>query len=240
MSVMSVQDHVLVIDDEPQIQRFLKPSLTAAGYRVSAASNAEEGLRLAITTVPDVVLVDLGLPDSDGKDVIRRIRETSSVPVIVLSARERETEKIECLDLGADDYVSKPFGIGELLARIRAALRRRPETSPTTAQFSFGTVEIDTAAYRVTRDGEPVKLTPKEFDLLVTLARNAGRVMTHRQILKSVWGASHVGDTQYLRVFIGQLRQKIERDPAEPELILTEQGVGYRIADVPAQKPAIA
>jgi two-component system KDP operon response regulator KdpE len=164
--------------------------------------------------------------------VLAEIRRRSAVPVIVLSARDREAEKIAALDLGADDYINKPFGIGELLARIRSVLRRRPTTPPEAAsRFRIGQVAIDTAAHRVTRAGEPVRLTPKEFDLIVLLARHAGRVITHRQILTEVWGPAHGGDTQYLRVFIGQLRQKLEDAPAEPKLILTEPGVGYRMVD---------
>ncbi len=222
---------VLAVDDEPQIQRFLKPSLTAAGYDVALASTGAQALRLFDTWEPAVIILDLGLPDIDGKDVIRRVREASEVPIIVLSARDRETEKIAALDLGADDYVNKPFGIGELLARIRAVTRQKRSSAPEATSFSLGNVHIDTLAHRVVRDGETLRLTPKEFELLVSLVRHAGRVMTHRQILTEVWGPAHGSDTQYLRVFIGQLRQKLEDDPSSPRLILTEPGIGYRVAD---------
>jgi two-component system KDP operon response regulator KdpE len=219
---------VLVVDDEPQIQRFLKPSLEAAGYMPVMAAAGAEALRLIATRAPDVVVLDLGLPDMDGKDVIRGVREWSQVPIIVLSARDREGEKIAALDLGADDYVSKPFGIGELMARIRTLLRHRSREEGETTVFESGGLIIDTLAHTVTRDGEALRLTPKEYDVLRLLVRNAGRVMTHRQILQAVWGPANVEDTQYLRVFVGRLRQKIEADPSEPQLIVTEPGVGYR------------
>jgi len=222
---------ILVVDDEPQIQRFLKPSLTAAGYEVVAAASGREALRVAATSSPDAVVLDLGLPDMDGKDVIRELRSWSKVPIIVLSARDRETEKIAALDLGADDYVNKPFGIGELMARLRAALRHGAQSANQTTQYRAGPVLVDALAHTVTRDGEPVRLTPKEFDLLELLVRNAGRVVTHRQILTSVWGPAHAEDLQYLRVFIGQLRHKLEADPNEPRLITTEPGVGYRLSE---------
>ena len=219
---------VLVIDDEPQIQRFLKPSLEAAGYQPVAAVNGAEALKLIATRAPDVVVLDLGLPDMDGKEVIRAVRQWSQVPIIVLSARDREGEKIAALDLGADDYVSKPFGIGELMARIRTLLRHRSREEGETAVFEESGLVVDTLAHTVTRDGNPLRLTPKEYDVLQLLVRNAGRVLTHRQILQAVWGPANVEDTQYLRVFVGRLRQKIELDPAEPQLIVTEPGVGYR------------
>lgn len=222
---------ILAVDDEPQIQRFLKPSLTAAGYDVALASTGAQALRLFETLEPAIIILDLGLPDIDGKEVIRRVRETSDVPIIVLSARDREAEKIAALDLGADDYVNKPFGIGELLARIRAVTRQKRSSAPEATAFKLGNIHIDTLAHRVVRHGEALRLTPKEFELLVSLARHAGRVMTHRQILSTVWGPAHGSDTQYLRVFIGQLRQKLEDDPSNPRLILTEPGIGYRVAD---------
>jgi two-component system KDP operon response regulator KdpE len=222
---------ILAVDDEPQIQRFLKPSLTAAGYDVALASTGAQALRLFETLEPAIIILDLGLPDIDGKEVIRRVREMSDVPIIVLSARDREAEKIAALDLGADDYVNKPFGIGELLARIRAVTRQKRSSAPEATAFSLGNVHIDALAHRVVRHGETLRLTPKEFELLVSLARHAGRVMTHRQILSTVWGPAHASDTQYLRVFIGQLRQKLEEDPSNPRLILTEPGIGYRVAD---------
>lgn len=226
--------HVLIVDDEAQILRFLKPSLAAAGYTVDTAATGAEALRLAATSAPGLIVLDLGLPDMDGKDVIRRIREWSDVPIIVLSARDRETEKIAALDLGADDYVNKPFGIGELMARIRTSLRHRAtsndQAATTLATLSGHGLELDPRNHSVLRSGETVKLTPKEFDLLHLLLRNSGRVLTHRQILTAVWGPAHVEDTQYLRVFIGQLRQKLESDTSDPKLIQTEPGIGYRFA----------
>ena len=230
---MTRRPQILVVDDEPQIRRFLEPSLIASGYDVICASTGTEAVRLVSKTKIEVVVLDLGLPDMDGKDVIASVRRMSAVPIVVLSARDREVEKIAALDLGADDYVNKPFGIGELLARIRSALRRRIGPLQDAPAISrIGAVEVDTAHRRVTRHGEAIHLTPKEFDLLVLLSRYAGRVITHRQILTEVWGPAHAADTQYLRVFIGQLRQKLEDDPANSKLILTEPGVGYRIADL--------
>ncbi|QQS13370.1 MAG: response regulator transcription factor [Rhodospirillales bacterium] len=228
---MTAAARVLVVDDEPQIQRFLRPGLTAAGYDVVAAGSGAEALRALAVSSIDVVVLDLGLPDMDGKDVIAEARRWSGVPIIVLSARDREGEKIAALDLGANDYVAKPFAIGELLARIRAALRSRGGAADPSAVIAIGDLVVDLPAHRVTVRGAPVRLTPKEFELLAALAGGAGRVMTHRQILSRVWGPAHTADTQYLRVFIGQLRQKIELDPGEPTLILTEPGVGYRLAD---------
>lgn len=227
---MTTAMRVLVVDDEPQIQRFLKPSLAAAGYEVASAADGREALKLIATTAPDVVVLDLGLPDMDGKDVIASVREWSQVPIIVLSARDREAEKIAALDLGADDYVNKPFGIGELMARLRTALRHKARESGETEVFRTGDLVVDTVKRLVTLQGERVRLTPKEYDLLHVLTRHAGRVVTHRQLLQAVWGPAHVEDTQYLRVFVGQLRQKIERDPTEPRFVLTEPGVGYRFA----------
>lgn len=221
---------ILVVDDEPQIVRFLKPSLTAAGYEVMSAATGTEALKTAATRSPDVILLDLGLPDMDGKDVIREIRKWSKTPILVLSARDREVEKIEALDLGADDYVNKPFGIGELTARLRTALRHAAHEKSEQVRVEVGEFEIDVLAHRVMRNGQPIKLTPKEFDLLALLARNAGRVLTHRQILTAVWGPAHTEDLQYLRVFIGQLRQKLQADPDTPSLIVTEPGIGYRLS----------
>jgi two-component system KDP operon response regulator KdpE len=220
---------ILVVDDEPQIQRFLKPSLTAAGYDVIAAVNGTDALEAAATQAPDVILLDLGLPDMDGKDLIAELRAWSKVPIVVLSARDREAEKIAALDLGADDYVNKPFGIGELIARLRTALRHAAQIAGQIDKVASGDLVIDVAAHSVTRAGKPVKLTPKEFELLAILARNADRVVTHRQILTAVWGPAHTEDLQYLRVFIGQLRQKLRAAPGEPELIQTEAGIGYRL-----------
>ncbi|MCO6392679.1 response regulator [Aliihoeflea aestuarii] len=224
-------DRILVVDDEPQIQRFLRPALTAAGYDVIEARTGAEAVKAAATAAPDVIILDLGLPDMDGKDVVAKLRGWSTVPIIILSARDRESEKVAALDLGADDYIEKPFGIGELTARIRTALRHRLRADAQTERVCVDGLEIDTLRRLVARDGEPVRLTPKEYDLLVLLARHAGRVVTHRTLLTSIWGPAHGDDLHYLRVFIGQLRQKIERDPARPAIIRTEPGVGYRFAD---------
>lgn len=221
---------ILVVDDEPQIHRFLKPSLTAAGYEAVQAVNGAEAIKSAATLSPDAVVLDLGLPDMDGKQVITEIRRWSKVPIIVLSVRDREAEKIEALDLGANDYVNKPFAIGEFLARLRAALRNHGQNQTSENTFSAGAIQIDVAAHTVVCRGGSVHLTPKEFDLLEMLARNPGRVITHRQLLNSVWGPAHAEDLQYLRVFIGQLRHKLELDPDRPELIVTEAGIGYRFA----------
>lgn len=224
-------DRILVVDDEPQIQRFLKPALNAAGYDVVEAATGAEALKAVATAAPDVVILDLGLPDMDGKDVVAQLRGWSDIPIIILSARDRESEKIASLDLGADDYVEKPFGIGELTARIRTALRRKNKESAVTTHFTIDGLDIDTQRRIVSRDGNAIKLTPKEYDLLVLLSRHAGRVVTHKMLLTSVWGPAHGEDLHYLRVFIGQLRQKIERNPAEPVIIRTEPGVGYRFAE---------
>jgi two-component system KDP operon response regulator KdpE len=224
---MSVE-RILVVDDEPQIQRFLRPALNAAGYEVVAAATGAEALKAAATAAPDVVILDLGLPDMDGKEVIARLRAWSDVPIVILSARDREAEKIAALDLGADDYIEKPFGIGELTARIRTALRHRIKAEGGVTAISVDGLEIDAVRRTVSRDGEPVRLTPKEYDLLLTLARHAGRVVTHKTLLTSVWGPAHGEDLHYLRVFIGQLRGKIERDPVNPRIIRTEPGIGYR------------
>ena len=227
---MRKSKRILIVDDEPQIQRFLKLGLTAAGYDILLAGDGAEALRQSAAMVPDLVILDLGLPDMDGKDVLARLRQWSSVPVIVLSARDDEHEKIETLDLGANDYVAKPFGIGELLARVRAALRTERQDGTQISTHSIGPILVDVEQHRVELAGEGVKLTPKEFELLLYLAQNRGMVLTHRQLLARVWGPAHGEDTQYLRVFVGQLRQKLEVDPANPAIILTEPGVGYRIS----------
>jgi two-component system KDP operon response regulator KdpE len=221
---------ILVVDDEPQILRFLKPSLTAAGYDVIVATTGKDALKAAATQSPDVILLDLGLPDMDGKEVISDIRNWSKTPILVLSARDREAEKIAAFDLGADDYVNKPFGIGELTARLRTALRHAAQQASEQTYLKSGALEVDVLAHKVTLNGAPVKLTPKEFELLAILVRNAGRLLTHRQILTAVWGAAHTEDLQYLRVFIGQLRQKLKASANAPELILTEPGIGYRLS----------
>ncbi|WP_445504698.1 response regulator [Microvirga sp. G4-2] len=223
---------VLVVDDEPAIHRFLTPALLANDYEVLRADNGSDALRQIAADAPDIVILDLGLPDMDGKDVIARVREWSSVPIIVLSARDREAEKIAALDRGADDFVNKPFGVGELMARLRAALRHRMQRDGETPVVSVGGLEIDVPRRRVTWRGAEVSLSPREFDLLAFLARHAGKVVTHRQILTAVWGPAHEHDTQYLRVYVGQLRQKIEPNPSDPRFILTEPGIGYRLLDV--------
>jgi two-component system KDP operon response regulator KdpE len=219
------------VDDEPAILRFLKPALEANDYEVTSAGTLAEAMKRIANEPPDVVILDLGLPDGDGKDVIRQVRQWSQVPIIVLSAREREAEKIEALDLGADDFVNKPFGVGELMARLRTALRHRRQTQGEAAVVHIGTLEIDLPRRRIARDGGEVKLTPKEFELLTALARHPGKIMTHRQLLTAIWGPAHAQDTQYLRVYIGQLRQKIEIDADDPKVILTELGIGYRLAE---------
>lgn len=229
---MTAKIRVLVVDDEAAILKFLKPALGANDYEVTTAGSVAEATKRIAAEGPDVVVLDLGLPDGDGKDVIRRVREWSDVPIVVLSARDREAEKIEALDLGADDFVNKPFGVGELMARIRTALRHRMQRHLETPILKLADIEIDNVRHRVTRAGQEIKLTPKEFELLSCLARNAGRVVTHKQILTAVWGPAHTEHTQYLRVYIGHLRQKIERDPDDPRVILTEPGIGYRIADL--------
>jgi two-component system KDP operon response regulator KdpE len=219
---------ILVVDDEPQIQRFLKPALQAAGYDVIEAADGAQALKAVATAAPDLIILDLGLPDMDGKDVIANLRGWSQIPIVILSARDRESEKISALDLGADDYVEKPFGIGELTARIRTALRHRRngETAPSIIEAD-GLV-IDHLRRLVFRGDDQIRLTPKEYDLLTLLARHAGRVVTHKTLLTSVWGPAHGEDLHYLRVFIGQLRQKVERDPTHPHIVRTEPGVGYR------------
>lgn len=221
---------VLVVDDEPQIFRFLHPALEVSDYHVLSAATGAEALRLMANAAPDIILLDLGLPDMDGKDVLAKARFFTSVPIIILSARDREAEKIAALDLGADDYVEKPFAIGELLARMRTALRHHISQSAQSV-FEFDDLVIDTGRRRVSRNQVPIKLTPREYDLLCLLVRNAGRVLTHGQLLTAIWGPAHKNDMQYLRVFIGQLRAKIEKSPDNPKLIRTEAGIGYRFAE---------
>lgn len=221
---------VVLIEDDKAIRRFVQASLESEQIRVIEAELGRRGLSLAASARPDLVIVDLGLPDIDGADVIRQLRDWSSVPVIVLSARTREEEKVAALDAGADDYLTKPFGVAELLARIRAQLRRcNRGASADASKLRFGTIEVDLEMRTVVRDGQPVHLTPIEYRLLVSLARHAGRVLTHRQLLQEVWGPSRVDSAHYLRIYMGHLRQKLERDPAQPEHIVTETGVGYRL-----------
>ncbi len=219
---------VLVIDDEGQIRRFLRTGLQGHGYVVSEANAGNPGLDQIATSKPDLVILDLGLPDMDGVDVIRHLREWSQVPVIVLSVREREQDKIAALDAGADDYLTKPFGIGELLARMRVALRRAPQPSDEPV-FATGGLRVDLARRLVTVDDREVKLTPTEYSILRFLIAHAGRVVTHQQLLRGVWGPEYQNEAHYVRVYVGQLRQKLERDSARPHYILTEPGVGYRL-----------
>jgi two-component system, OmpR family, KDP operon response regulator KdpE len=220
---------LLLIDDEPQIVRALTPALQAAGYRVEVASTGEQALTMFASDPTEVVVLDLGLPDLDGKEVLERIREWSDAPVIVLSARHQEAEKIATLDLGADDYVNKPVGVGELLARIRAALRGRERRFESGALYKSGDLEVDFARRSVSVQGEDVRLTPREYDLLRVLARHGGRVVTHRQVITAVWGAGAQVDAQFVRVLVAQLRQKLEAEPSTPQLVLTEPGLGYRL-----------
>ncbi|HTX48294.1 MAG TPA: response regulator [Caulobacteraceae bacterium] len=219
---------ILVIDDEPQIHRFLQPALNAAGFEAVRANNGTEGLRAIASAAPDAVVLDLGLPDMDGKDLLRAARAFYAGPVLVLSARERELEKIASLDLGADDYIQKPFGVGEFLARLRVALRHKLERGGADPLIRAGDLEIDLVKRLVSRAGEPVRLSPKEYELLARLAEGDGKVLTHRQLLTAIWGPAHVDDLPYLRVLVGQLRQKIEAEPSTPRHVLTEPGVGYR------------
>jgi two-component system, OmpR family, KDP operon response regulator KdpE len=232
---MSQRIRALVVDDEPAILRLLKPVLEANNYQFISAGTIADSVKRIAADSPDIVVLDLGLPDGDGKDVIRQVRQWSDVPIVILSARDREAEKIEALDLGADDFVNKPFGVGELLARMRTALRHRLERVSETPVMRAADLEIDNVRHRITRAGLEVRLTPKEFELLSFLARHAGKVVTHRQILTAIWGPAHAADTQYLRVYIGQIRQKIEKDPGDPRIVITEPGIGYRIAEVGVQ-----
>jgi two-component system KDP operon response regulator KdpE len=221
---------VVLIEDEPQIRRFLRATLGSQGYRLFEAATAADGLVEAASRQPDVVIVDLGLPDMDGLDVIRRVREWSTVPIIVLSARGQEADKVAALDGGADDYVSKPFGAEELLARLRVALRHKAGVAREDAVFTTGELRVDLGRRHVFVRDQEVKLTPTEYRLLTTLVRYAGRVMTHRQLLKEVWGPNQTEEAHYLRVYMAQLRRKIEADSTRPRYLLTEPGVGYRLA----------
>ena len=226
---------ILVVDDEPQIHRFLGPALEAAGYEPVRVDDGVSALREIARKAPDAVVLDLGLPDLDGKEALAKARAFYGGPIIILSARDRETEKIDALDAGADDYIEKPFGVGELLARLRVALRHRVEREGGEPVIITGEVRIDLVNRLVSRAGEIVRLSPREYDLLAVLARSPGKVLTHRQLLTAVWGPAHEHDLQYVRVFIGQLRQKLEQDLEAPRLIVTEPGVGYRfMADFPA------
>jgi two-component system, OmpR family, KDP operon response regulator KdpE len=224
---------VLVIEDEEAIRKFLRAGLESQGYRCVDATTGHEGVTQAATRSPDVILLDLGLPDIDGLGVLRSIREWSGIPVIVLTARGQERDKVDALDSGADDYVTKPFSMPELLARMRAALRRRTRSGPDAdaGVLEVGPLRIDLARRRVTVEGAPVQLTRTEYQLLATLARHAGRVLTHEFLLREVWGPAYTSQHHYLRVYMAQLRHKLERDPGRPRLLMTETGVGYRMAE---------
>ena len=227
---------VLVVDDEPPIRRFLRTSLAASGYRIVEAENAAGALRSLASEKPDLVILDLGLPDKSGLELIGEIRRTSTVPILVLSARHDERSKVEALDLGADDYVAKPFGMAELMARLRAALRHAFQAQGEQPVFVSGDLSVDLVRRHVSRGGHEVKLSPKEFDLLSHLVMHAGKVLTHRHLLREVWGLAQAEEVQYLRVFIRGLRHKLEPDPTRPTHILTELGVGYRLQLPPEQR----
>jgi two-component system, OmpR family, KDP operon response regulator KdpE len=233
------QPVVLVIDDEAQIRRFLRAGFELESFTVIEAENAEAGLRAATLQAVDLIVVDLGLPDRDGSTVVERVRSWSAVPIIVLSVRANEPEKVRLLELGADDYVVKPFGMAELLARARAALRRHRRTGDAQAAVTVGPLTIDLATRTVSLDGARVLLSPKEYRLLQVLAQHAGNVVTHQHLLREVWGARHVEDTHYLRIFVRKLRRKIEPDPTRPRILLTELGVGYRLAQAAEMAAAV-
>ena len=220
---------VLLIEDEPQMRRFLRGSLASTGHELIEAATGREGLAVAKTHPPDVILLDLGLPDMDGLEVTRQLREWTKTPIIVLSAREQEKDKVAALDAGADDYLTKPFGLPELLARIRVARRHAESTGGKEAMvYEIGELRVDLGDRVVTLEGEEVRLTPIEYKLLTTFVRNAGRVMTYQQLLRDVWGLRYASQKQYLHVYVGHLRHKLERDPTRPKYLLTEPGVGYR------------
>lgn len=218
---------ILIIDDEVQIRRLLEITITASGYKISEASSGKEGLALAATLQPILIILDLGLPDADGIDILKRLREWYQKPVIILSVRNSEEDIIKALDNGANDYLTKPFRTGELLARIRVAIRQSQNNTDEPV-LTFGNLTIDLSSHTVHKENELIKLTSTEFSLLALLARNEGRVLTHQYILKEIWGFGYIEQTQYLRVFMAQLRKKIEEDPAKPRLLNTESGIGYR------------
>ena len=222
----------LLIEDEPHIRRFVRSALEAEGWQIFEVATLQRGLIDAGTRQPNLIILDLGLPDGNGVDLIRDVRTWSSVPIIVLSARTHEDDKIKALDAGADDYLSKPFGVGELLARVRATLRRQRQPTNPQGLIQFGEVQVDLEARRVSKANQPVHLTPTEYRLLSVLITNAGRVVTNPQLLREVWGPSHAEDSHYLRVYMGHLRQKLEDDPAQPKHLLTETAVGYRLVIV--------
>jgi len=222
---------IIVIEDETQIRRFLRTSLTSEGYQVIEAENGKQGLTEAATRKPDMIILDLGLPDMDGVEVVKELRTWSSVPIVILSARTQESDKISALDAGADDYLVKPFGIGELLARIRVALRHMPTTADgEEGVFSVDELNVDMIHRKITVSGQEVHLTPIEYRLLTVLVKHAGKVLTHQMLLKEVWGPNYVERAHYLRIYMGNLRHKLEKDPARPRFLLTEVGVGYRLA----------
>jgi len=227
---MSKGMRVLVIDDEPPIRKLLKVSLSAHGYEIDECATGMDGINRTAIFKPDILIIDLGLPDIDGKDVVKAIREWSQTPIIVLTVRDQEQEKIEALDAGADDYVTKPFSVGELMARMRVSLRRTA-ASEHEPVITCGDLAVDLVQRRVTVAGREVKLTPTEYELIKLLAQHRGRVLTHKQLLKAVWGTAYNEDTHYIRVYVGQLRRKIETDPTQPRHIITESGVGYRLMD---------
>jgi two-component system, OmpR family, KDP operon response regulator KdpE len=220
---------ILIVDDELQIRRFLKVSLEANGYRVLEAPTAKEGIYKAATDLPDAIVLDLGLPDSDGIAVLKQVREWSKVPVIILSVRDDEKGKVAALDAGADDYVVKPFGVNELIARLRVALRHGREGADEVKEFRNGDLFVDLVNRVVKVSGSPVKLTATEYSLLIQFVKNSGKVLTHRHLMKEIWGPYREDETQYLRVYVAQLRKKLETDPARPKLFITESGVGYRM-----------
>ena len=222
---------ILVVDDEQPIRKFLRTSLTAHEHEVIEAANATDGIALAAERKPDLILLDLGLPDMDGLTVTRRLREWSNTPIVVLSARQQETDKIDALDAGADDYLTKPFGVGELLARIRVALRHTLPTGNGNGEvvFTTGDLRVDIEKRQVFVGAEDVHLTPTEYKLMLLLVQHAGKVVTQQQLLKAVWGPAYLDESQYLRVYMGQLRRKLESDPARPKYLITEPGVGYRL-----------
>jgi two-component system KDP operon response regulator KdpE len=219
---------ILIIDDEPQIRKLLRVSLGAHGYDIDEADTGKDGISRAAIFKPDLIILDLGLPDVDGKEVVQRVREWSEAPIIILTARDQEQEKIEALDAGADDYITKPFGVGELMARMRVSLRRAAHSEGEPI-ITCGDLTLDLSQRRVTVGKREVKLTPTEYDIFKVLAQHAGKVLTHKQLLKAVWGNSYDDDTHYIHVFVGQLRRKIEDNPTQPRYILTESGVGYRL-----------
>jgi two-component system KDP operon response regulator KdpE len=222
---------VLVVDDEAPIRKFLRISLSAESFEVIEAADGAEALRLIESKEPHIVILDLGLPDIEGEELIQAVRAVSGVPIIVLSIRAAEQQKIAAFEAGASDYVTKPFSMGELIARMRAHLRVHRPIETMERVFEVGRIRVDVPTHRVLLDGVEVKLTPKEFDLLVLLISNHGKLVTHRQLLHELWGKAHEGDTQYLRVYVGQLRQKLGDDPAEPQFIANEPGIGYRFID---------